>query len=165
MSDIAYMIRQAAQAQRERVHEEVLEVMRARLAEIAAGDEQPDASASALKEYRAPVTMSVDVDGRRVDFEPFTLKPGRAAILPGEIKPIQIGQWQIEAEVELEPDAHEKIGDPVRPEPERPRGTIRERVPCPDCAHTAQPGWYVGLETRDTCRTCGGSAVVPKGGE
>ena len=144
---------------------QVLDLMRERFAEIAAGAERPDASASAIKEYRAPVTMSVDVDGRRVDFEPFTLKPGRAVILPGEIKPIQIGQWQILAEVELEPDAYEKIGNLLRPEPARPRGTIRERVPCPDCAHTEQPGFYAGLQERDTCRTCDGSAVVPKGGE
>lgn len=32
--------------------------------------------------------------------------------------------------------------------------------PCPDCAHTSAPGFYAGLDEREPCRTCGGSASI-----
>jgi len=43
--------------------------------------------------------------------------------------------------------------------------TVSRRTPaeisCPDCAHTATPGSYVGLTSVEPCRTCGGKTTVP----
>ncbi len=37
-------------------------------------------------------------------------------------------------------------------------------TPCPDCAHLGDDaGFYVGLEGRETCQTCGGTKVAPTG--
>lgn len=31
---------------------------------------------------------------------------------------------------------------------------------CPDCAHTENPGWYVGLDETEKCSRCNGTAEV-----
>jgi len=34
-------------------------------------------------------------------------------------------------------------------------------IPCPDCAHTATPGSYVGLSSVEPCRRCDGKTTLP----
>jgi len=57
--------------------------------------------------------------------------------------------------VEPDPDAVEEVVELAR----------EEGDPCPDCAHTDHPGTYVGIDTREPCRTCGGSAYVAGGAQ
>jgi hypothetical protein len=37
---------------------------------------------------------------------------------------------------------------------------LNDRIPCPDCAHTATPGKYVGLTVAEDCRRCGGKTTI-----
>ena len=43
---------------------------------------------------------------------------------------------------------------------DEPYDDSKDHDPCPDCAHTSDPGWYVGLNGREHCKTCDGSVWV-----
>jgi hypothetical protein len=40
------------------------------------------------------------------------------------------------------------------------QASVAKQVPCPDCAHTATPGKYVGLTVTEDCRRCGGKTTI-----